>query len=76
MRREMYCKGNTLGAEKPTFYFSCFVPGPLYKYQQITESLCKSETSCAPRKLEERCRGRTKQLPWHCCNDISHITSK
>lgn len=45
MRREMYCKGNTLGTEKPTFYFSCFVPGPLYKYQQINKSLCKPETS-------------------------------
>lgn len=52
MRREIHCKGNTLGTEKPTSYFLCFVPGPLYKYQQTTESLCKSEASFAPCKLE------------------------
>lgn len=52
-RREMYCKGNTLGTEKSTFHFSCFVPGLLYKYQQVAESLCKSETSCASCKLDK-----------------------
>lgn len=62
MRRELYCKGNTLGTEKPTFYFACFVPGLLYKYQQITESLCKSETSCASCKLEREKMQRQNRI--------------
>lgn len=46
MRREMHCKGNTLGTEKPTFYFSCFgqisANHPLTL--QISDKLCSLQT--------------------------------
>lgn len=80
MRRDTYCKGNALGTEKPTFYFSCFLPGPLYKDQQVTEWLCTTETRAVllTNGRQERCtgRGKTEQLLRHFCNEVSHITSK